>query len=282
MDKDFALSAYLWKAAESVWQPQIGWPANDRALNYGDGLFETMRFNARGELPLAKWHWQRLGEGLAALNFPKDSLAVIAQAFALLPMNLRLSAGKLLVSRGVGERGYLPPQQPQVQLLWQPVTAPTWAIMRFPHGFCTQFAQYRLACMPRLAGIKHLNRLEQVLIRQEFPADCQEMVVMDAQDFVIEGCMSNIFSVKDGQLYTPPIDNCGVNGVVRRWLCAQQQVTQQRMTAEDLLQSEALFMTNTLNGLIPLAQLGTRRFESNLAGWQYVKQLQQALEAEFC
>lgn len=275
-----AVDYWLWDGHQ--WLTDFCWSSADRALHYGDGLFETIRFSSQGQAPLWTYHSQRLQQGLSALNFPTSSFNQIDTAFSALPQALRQSGGKLLVSRGVGERGYALPENPQIQLLWHAFSAPDWAINRYAQGFKADFSSVKLAPQPLLAGIKHLNRLEQVLIRSRFSPDCQEMVVCDNVGNVVEGCMSNLFILKDSQLYTPSIETCGVNGVVRRWLLDTQTVKVERLLADDIVTAEAAFFCNSLNGIVPISQLAERRYSQKYQGWQTILNLQKNLEALFC
>lgn len=271
---------WLWDGEQ--WLSEFAWPSADRALHYGDGLFETLRFNGSGDVPLWRFHAERLQQGLQALSFPDASFALIEQAFQALPLRLRQSGGKLLISRGVGERGYAPAENPDIQMLWHAFTAPDWAIKRFPQGFHADFSSVTLAPQPLLAGVKHLNRLEQVLIRSRFAPDCQEMVVSDALGNVVEGCMSNLFIIQDGMLYTPKLDNCGVNGVIRRWLLENEGVKQVQLSPENLTSADALFFCNSLNGIVPVFRLAQRQYSATHTSWQTIGNLQQKLEALFC
>lgn len=271
-----------WQNDTQQWQPSNLWPGSDRALNYGDGLFETLRFNEKSNIPLWGYHKDRINNGLQALDFPSNSLAIIAAAIEALPLEARLSAGKLLISRGSGERGYAYDANASIKLLWHSFVAPQWAVERFPQGFQASFSSVQLSRQPLLAGIKHLNRLEQVLARSRFADNCQEMVLTDTTDLVVEGCMSNLFILQDGQLVTPEITHCGVRGVIRQWLIKNHSVKEQPLHKEDLLEAEALFFCNSLNGIIPVLQLEQKIFSSNSASWQQIIGLQRQLENVFC
>lgn len=271
-----------WQHDAQQWLPQSAWSGADRALNYGDGLFETLRFDNAGAIPLWKYHQHRLKNGLQALDFPKNSLEAILMALAKLPDNARLSAGKLLVSRGQSQRGYAYDHGAPIELLWHSFSAPQWAIQRFPLGFQAGFSPVVLSRQPLLAGIKHLNRLEQVLARSRFAENCQEMVLTDTAGFVVEGCMSNLFIVREGQLLTPAITHCGVRGVIRQWLLDNHAASECSLHQEDLLEAQALFFCNSLNGIIPVSQLEQRKFSQDYEGWQTILGLQQQLEKMFC
>ncbi len=265
------------------WQPANDWPVADRALQYGDGLFETLRLTSQGEVPLWAQHRQRLLHGLVALDFPIDSWATVERAWKALPHGSRQTgAGKLLVSRGSGPRGYAPPVEPQLNLLWQAFQPADWAHQRHPHGVRADFSDVLLSRQPLLAGFKHLNRLEQVLARGRFPADCQEVVMCDTDGQVIEGCMSNLFILQNGRWRTPALTHSGVNGVVRRWLLEQMQADEVLLTPQDLLQADVLFFCNTLNGIMPVHTLASRRYDPLHPGWKQALKWQHRLETLFC
>lgn len=275
-------TAYVW--VNGQWQgrgqghsqAQSHWPSNDRALHYGDGLFETIRFAPDGSIPLWPYHKQRLLQGLCALDFPIDSFQQIEQALAQRPQS-PLLAGKLLISRGAGPRGYAPPAEPELLLQWQEFAPPDWGYLRLPQGMVAGFSSIRLAIQPALAGFKHLNRLEQVLARQRFEPDWQEAVMLDAQEQVIEGCMSNLFLLENGQLVTPDLSGSGVSGVVRRWLLAHQNVIITPLGRERLLAADAVFFCNTLQGIVMASRIDGRQFEHPAAQHQ-IATLQKDLE----
>lgn len=270
-------SALIWQDGRWLNGP---WHTDDRALHYGDGLFETLRLH-QGHAPLWTWHRQRLEQGLAALSFPGNSIDFIERALAQLPEHARLSAGKLLVSRGRAPRGYLAPECPQLELLWQPFNAPSWAHQQFPNGYCTDINPIRLAIQPRLAGIKHLNRLEQVLARQQWQEGCQEMLLLDYDDWVVEGCMSNLFLWENNQLVTPQLDRCGVDGVIRRWLMSQHKVVEARIDRNRLQDADAVFFCNALIGIIAAERCGARQYDPSISR-TVCQPLQQQLESLFC
>lgn len=272
-----------WDGLHQQWQPLQQWSGNDRALNYGDGLFETLRFNAQGQIPLWAYHQERLAAGLAALHFPSTSLNSILSAIDALPAAAKAAgAGKLLVSRGQGQRGYALPEPTEIQLLWQIFSPPQWALARFPEGVLVEPSPVQLSRQPLLAGIKHLNRLEQVLARRHFSAQQQEAILCDTEGWVIEGCMSNLFIIRQQQLQTPPLTYAGVNGVIRRWLCTHNSVQEQPLQLQDVLAADALFFCNSLNGIMPAACVGSHSYSMSPAIWEQLKQLQRRLECEFC
>jgi 4-amino-4-deoxychorismate lyase len=121
--------------------------------------------------------------------------------------------------------------------------------------------QTRLPHSPRLAGLKHLSRLEQVLASAELPAHCQEGLMLDVSGRLIEGTTSNLFLVLDDQLLTPRLDNCGVAGVVRRQIleyCAQWGIAaaERPLTLEQLYRAGEVFLTSSLSGIRPVVRVG--------------------------
>jgi len=268
-------NTYLWNPAARQWQTGNLINSEDRGLAYGDGLFETLRLKDDGSCPLWFWHRQRLLQGLIALDFPINTLALIDEAIEKAPRHA--TAAKLIISRGTGPRGYQPPPEPQLTVIWQLITAPDWAYNRHPEGFTCQFSDVRLGQQPLLAGIKHLNRLEQVLCRQRMPADHQEAIMLDHDDWVIEGCMSNLFVVEGHNILTPDLSRCGVNGVIRRWLMNQTSIAEASISAEQLLKSDAVFMSNSLNGVIQVRSIGARRYDQQ----PEIRELQRSLQELF-
>jgi 4-amino-4-deoxychorismate lyase len=189
--------------------------ASDRGLQYGDGLFETMSVR-QGRIVLLERHLARLARGCERLgigNVPDTELRRELQCAAEQP-----GAGmvKLILTRGVQPRGYRPDPQLTPTRIVTAYPAPAYPADWTRGGVQLRLCDLRLSEQPRLAGLKHLNRLEQVLARQEWSAPVpQEGLLLDAAGRVIGGTMSNVFACIDGQLVTPSLERCGVAGVMR-------------------------------------------------------------------
>ena len=115
-----------------------------------------------------------------------------------------------------------------------------------------RICRQRLGTQPGYAGLKHLNRLEQVLARSEF--DSGEGLMLDEEGCLVEGTSSNLFLLLDGRLHTPIIDRCGVAGVVRSLVLEvaremRQPVVVRRILPEELEQAEGIFLTGSLLGI---------------------------------
>ncbi|WP_343223968.1 aminodeoxychorismate lyase [Oceanobacter mangrovi] len=266
-------------------QWQDHWPATDRGLQYGDGLFETMRLSA-ADVPLWRFHAARLQQGLEALCFPSDSFYLISEAMAELADQIDLggySAAKLLVSRGCGPRGYGLPALTDINIQLQLMDAADWKwrSLGANAGLVTGVSSVRLGQQPRLAGIKHLNRLEQVLARAEFAPQWHEAIMLDSQGQLVEGCFSNLYFSHHGQWLTPSLQHCGVNGVIRRWLLEQQAIEIVECRLDDLLQADAVVMSNSLTGIVPVQSIDSLTLSLTHPSLDVMKQLQQRLESLF-
>ena len=232
---------------------------DDRAFNYGDGVFETIAVR-NGHPLLWDAHWQRLQQGCERLGIVPPAAQVVRQESAGLAEGCDAGVLKIVVSRGSGGRGYrCDPGAAQTRLVslyaWpEQVATPQ------RDGAVLGRCRTRLAHQPLLAGIKHLNRLEQVLARREWQAEWDEGIMLDPQGRVIEGTMSNLFVVTAGFLLTPGLDACGVAGVMRAQVLASAgqlglRWREAELRWEDLQAAEEVFMTNSIIGLWPVREL---------------------------
>jgi 4-amino-4-deoxychorismate lyase len=237
-------------------------PGN-RGLAYGDGLFETMRAH-RGALPWWDAHWARLARGGKRLGIAlPDEAFVRAQAGALLAGG---NGGddngddvlKLLVVRGGNARGYAPATGAE----------PAWQLSRHvlpvapsADGLRLHWCETRLAAQPALAGLKHCNRLEQVLARAESDAaGCDEGLVRDGDGHVVSATSANLFVLREGRWHTPPIDRCGVAGTCRMHLLPALDAIEARLSVADVEGADAIFLCNAVRGILPVASVGSRRW----------------------
>lgn len=234
---------------------------HDRGLTYGDGLFETIRFVGR-VAPLWSRHMRRLQESCARLQLPcpePDELWQEAQAVVhgLLPQ----AVVRITVTRGVGERGYALPTAPHPTRVVAAFPMPVLSTDDYLHGLRMRLCDTRLAMQPRLAGIKHLNRLEQVLARAEWsdPA-IAEGLLCDGAGRVISAIMANLFAVIDGELVTPLLDHCGVGGVARAEVLAVREVQVRELPLGELWQASELFLSSSVRGVVPVRMVDDKTF----------------------
>lgn len=225
----------------------------DRGLAYGDGLFETIRVHG-GTLPLWPRHLARLREGAARLGIRLPEIAFIEARIADIIDGRDAGVLKLLLTRGEGGRGYAPPAD----------AVPSWMLSLHPlpaspaAGFRLQWCDTRLASQPALAGTKHCNRLEQVLARAEVGAGCDEGLMRDMAGNAIGATSANLLALRDGRWVTPPVDACGVAGVLRGWLLEQGLARLAELAPGEVESADALALCNAVRGILPVASLGAR------------------------
>lgn len=228
----------------------------DRGLAYGDGLFETIKVR-EGRALLLERHLARLQDGCQRLAIPCDIGMLRAELQAYM-QQLGQGVCKLILTRGAGQRGYASPNPCMPQRILQASSTPQWPSTHAVEGIRLFACQLRLAQQPLLAGLKHLNRLEQVLARAEWsdPAYA-EGLLLDQQGHIVDGVFSNIFIVHKQQLLTPDLTRCGVAGVMRAELLARAQVSGlsvqiMDITLQDLQQADEVFTSNSLYGIWPV------------------------------
>lgn len=234
--------------------------ADDRGLLYGDGLFETC-LAINGHVALWPRHMQRLAQGCARLQLQMPDPDLLAAEVAELATGYERVIVRIAVTRGRGPRGYAPQgaEQPTriVHAFAQPAGSDVWSPVAMRLRWCTT----RLAIQPALAGIKHLNRLEQVLARAEWQgADADEGLMRSMDGSVVCATAANLFIVSGGRIITPPLVDNGVAGVMRDQLMAMVPVDQQVLDVDDVMQADELFLTNAVRGVMSVATLDGRHW----------------------
>ncbi|WP_027484030.1 aminodeoxychorismate lyase [Rhodanobacter sp. OR87] len=233
----------------------------DRGLAYGDGLFESIRF-VGAIAPLWPRHMQRLAEGCARLRIPAPDPAQLWREALEVSRDMPAAVLRITVTRGPGERGYALPAAPQPTRVVAAFAPPPVAAEVYAQGVRMRVCSIRLAEQPLLAGIKHLNRLEQVLARAEWndPA-IAEGLLLDSHGRVISATMANLFALVDGQWLTPALDRCGVAGVARaEVLAACPQVRVGELALDTLLGAGEVFLSSSVRGIVPVRSLDGRSY----------------------
>jgi 4-amino-4-deoxychorismate lyase len=225
---------------------------DDRGLAYGDGVFETMRVHA-GSVPLWSRHCERLHRGAQRLGMPLPRMSAVEARIGDIIGGCDAGVLKLLATRGSGGRGYAPPGEP----------TPAWMLALHPlpdrqmQGLRLHWCEMRLAVQPRLAGIKHCNRLEQVLARAEcLQAGSDEGLMRSGAGDVVGATAANLLLLRDGIWSTPPVDACGVAGVCRGWLVESGLVEVAELSPRQVESADALALCNAVRGILPVASLG--------------------------
>jgi len=255
----------------------------DRGFQFGDGLFETIPVY-RGVPLLWERHLARLARGAARLGIvapSPDLLTSEAQRLCAAGGDGR-AVIKIILTRGIGTRGYAADS----------ASAPTRVVYRTPwpdypaesarDGVSLHVCDTPLSGNPRLAGIKHLNRLEQVLARAEWRNEHADGIMCHDGN-VIEGTRSNVFIVADQMLRTPDVSACGVEGVMRAVVLETAsrlgiRCEVARLTLADLDQASEIFITNSLIGAWPVRHVRARNYSVG----PVTRTIQEAIRESHC
>lgn len=242
--------------------------AFDRGFAYGDGVFRTMQI--RNGLPV-NWplHYQKLVADCAVIGIVCPSAELLMNDLQqLFPVNEfdenEIKVAKIIITRGEGDRGYAPPAVTAPTRAVIKSAMPQYAALNYAQGVNLRVCEIRLATQPKLAGIKHLNRLENVLARMEWREDAIfDGLLLDQQGHVIECTMSNIFARFDNKLITPNLTLCGVAGITRQrilWLESVLSLTVEvtSITLDQLLQADEVIICNSLYGAFQVNSIGAK------------------------
>lgn len=231
----------------------------DRGLHYGDGIFETIAVN-EGNLLCWDKHYERLQRGCQLLDFACPAKELL-QNEAQQVITDSKEVLKIILTRGVGGRGYNPPKQITPTRIVANYAWPDYSDKLVKEGVKIRICDFRLGLNPELAGIKHLNRLEQVLAKNEWiDSEIAEGLMLDQDDNIIEGTMSNIFMVQGEKLITPDLSQCGIHGVIRQCIIdlapeLDMSIEIRTVKQDELFTAEELFLCNSTIGLWPVREL---------------------------
>ena len=246
-------------------------PVSDRGLQYGDGLFETIAVR-EGKTEFWDRHLARLREGCTRLGFDEPDLEELRREMQFLINGQHTREGvdqgilKIIVTRGAGGRGYCVPEaiNPTRIVAFHP-----WPDIPESHareGVKARRCHLQLGRQSALAGIKHLNRLENVLARAEWDdPEIVEGLLCNEGGYAIEGTMSNLFVERGETLVTPDLSHCGVAGIIRAIVMEEARsqglsVAVADIRYEDVITAKALFLTNSIIGIWPVRELEGKEF----------------------
>ncbi len=238
----------------------------DRGLLYGDGVFRTMLARS-GKLHHWSSHLNKLQQDCQALNIQCPPSARLTAELSGLLREHPQGVFKLIVTRGQGGRGYAPPVAAHPSHVWDVFPIPEYPAAWNTEGIRIRLCEIRLGHQPHLAGIKHLNRLENVLAAAEWQdPDIAEGLLCYSEGNVIEGTRSNLFLIRHGELLTPDLSRCGVSGVQRQrvlaWAAARHlPVSIGAVTLQDVLNADEVFLTNSVIGLWPVREFQQRQWQ---------------------
>ncbi len=253
--------------------------AFDRGLAYGDGLFATMRYAKSGRyvkqsVLFLDAHLTRLTQGVLRLGITwqpsAELLSLIEQVGEqYVTEHGRDACIKLLLSRGVGGRGYQPASAIQVTEVLSVHDIPPHYSQWQADGIALQTSSVKLGRQPLLAGMKHLNRLEQVLIRaNSLESGFDDWLVLDSEDKLIESSMANIFLIKGKSVVTPCLTHSGVAGVMREQLLywfieAGFDLDCRELSYSELAQFDHVIISNSLFGAVGVNRIDGIDFEAS-------------------
>jgi 4-amino-4-deoxychorismate lyase len=252
----------------------------ERGLHYGDGLFETIACIG-GRPRFLPRHLRRLGVGCHRLGLTLSDPTSLSREVRDMAAGTARAIVKVLVMRGTAlARGYAltgaeTPTCITLRYAW-PAEDPALS----GEGVRVRIATLRLGENPALAGLKHCNRLEQVLARREWSdPEISESLMFSSSGALISGTMSNVFLVHDSTLLTPRVDRCGVAGIMREVVleaaaAAGIPAAECVLDERDLARARELFLTSALTAIRPVRELDgvsrgagpvTRRLQAHVA-----------------
>jgi 4-amino-4-deoxychorismate lyase len=237
----------------------------DRGLAYGDGLFETMAAHD-ADIRWLDLHLDRLEEGCRRIEIPTLPRTLLEREIRGQCPRAGRAVVKLIVTRGPGARGYAPSDDAVPTRVLSLSAWPNFPARHYRHGIALHVLRMRLGENPLLAGLKHLNRLEQVLAQLELRGHAVEQgLLLDTSGFVVGGTSSNLFAVYGAKLMTPALQRCGIKGVMRRAVLETVRslgidAEECDLSLEQALSADELFVTNALFGIWPVVAVDRQRF----------------------
>lgn len=249
----------------------------DRGLSYGDGLFETMawshtKYNNFVGVEFWSRHLERLKTSCSRMKikipkkmvFDKYKIKILKKS---LSMGLKEGILKIIITRGVGGRGYK----------FEKDIAPTVILLSFPKvrvenkfldkGVNLKFCKSPIFINRQLAGIKHLNRIDSVMARSEWQSKkFFDGVLLDESENIIDGTMTNIFFSKNNILYTPHLNKCGINGIMRQVVIEKavmffDDIQEIIINRKDFMLYSEMFITNSIIKVLPVKRLDQKNFK---------------------
>ncbi len=240
----------------------------DRGLAYGDGFFETMLWDSYGKneekIGVEFWnrHLKRINKGckLMKINIPVEKEILNQRNKILLKSKANgINSGllKLIITRGVGGRGYRFEKNMKANLIFLSFEKPQLEFKNYESGVRVRVCKTKLSINDNLSGLKHLNRLDSVLARSEWEDDSFEGIFVDAKKNIIEGTMTNVFFIKKSVLITPKILDSGISGVMRQVVIDKgkrffDEVIEKKINLNELKKFDQMFLTNSVLKILPV------------------------------
>ena len=238
---------------------------DDRGLAYGDGCFTTALV-INGEVAMLAQHLNRLVQQSQQLGLPSFDLSALKETIAHISADINIGIVKVIITCGSGGRGYSRLGVEQAKVIVSVHDYPTHYPQWQKHGISVGISDQKLGINPMLAGLKHLNRLEQVMLRAELdkrPED--DLLATDVNGHVIECCSANVFWLTAGQWQTPKLITAGVAGLMReKILLNNADITPANYQLKALNNIEAMFITNAILGIVPVKVFNGQKLDISL------------------
>ena len=246
----------------------------DRGLLYGDGLFETIAV-IDGKGFLLEEHLQRLLNSCERLSIPLHLPTLNEEISLFLRTCVQEQTSdrailKLIITRGSGGRGYDITSTDNPTRILQLHNFPNYPENYSKQGVAVLLCKTPLSKNPTLAGMKHLNRLEQVLARAEWnSSEYQEGLIFDTDGLLIEGTMTNVFLIKNSKIFTPSLHESGVEGIMRNYILnlarqLEYECVIETITKKKLDDADEVFLTNSVIGIWPVRQINAQSYPTGL------------------
>lgn len=260
--------------------------AHDRGLSYGDGLFETLLVQ-KSRLPLQDLHLSRLNNGASTLQITYDEKELTQYISHLLlaakESGVEEAVLKIVVTRGMAGRGYQPKVSAPATIMLGLYPLPLIPESYYSEGVKVFLCNHRLPKNKKLAGIKHLNKLDYVLASLEWlDLDYHEGLLFDADNYLVEALSRNVFVLSKGKLLTPSLEHSGVAGILRKLVIEKYskilglEVIEKELTLEALLTTEEVFLCNSITGFWPVQAI----MDSEVQQSGVAQQLQQLFQED--
>lgn len=237
----------------------------DRATQFGDGSFTTARV-VEGRVQHLAAHIGRLQLACERLSIAFSDWQILAQEMSALASEQRNGVLKVIISRGPGGRGYSGSACVSPTRILSTSATPAHYTHWKATGVTLSLSPVTLGRNPYLAGIKHLNRLEQVLIRTHLEqTDADEALVLDSEGWLTECCAANLFWRCGQEVYTPRLDSAGVNGIMRQFIMATlarspYRVVEVNARLTEISQADEVLICNALMPVIPVQRYAEQQW----------------------
>lgn len=237
----------------------------DRGFAYGDGIFRTLAIRD-GRPQQWQLHYAKLVHDCNVLGIVCPNSSLLLSDIDRLFSGSHHAVAKIIVTRGEGARGYSMPSLAQPTRVVIKSAFPQFSQRHFEQGCRLHLCNIRLGHQPQLAGIKHLNRLENIMARAEWSdSTIADGLLLDINDNAIECTMSNLFARYGQTLITPDLTRCGVAGVTRQRVLELAptlgyQVSIAYIPLSTLLDADEVMITNSLFGVWQVLEMGEKQW----------------------